>query len=56
MTLRWEELTPALKPGAWTIATAEKRLSSLRRDPWKDYWTSRQQLPAKAAAALAGLG
>jgi hypothetical protein len=28
-------------------------LSSLRRDPWRDYWTTKQRLPAHAAAALA---
>jgi bifunctional non-homologous end joining protein LigD len=53
MPLRWEELTASLKPGTWTVLTAERRLSSLRRDPWRDYWTTKQRLPAHAAAALA---
>jgi bifunctional non-homologous end joining protein LigD len=52
MTLRWEEVTPTLNPSAWTIATAEARLSSLRRDPWQGYWKCTQRLPAKAVAAL----
>ncbi len=52
MTLRWEEVTPTLNPSAWTIATAEARLSSLRRDPWQGYWKCTQRLPAKAAEAL----
>ena len=52
MTLRWDEVTTALDPSAWTIATAERRLSSLRRDPWQDYWKCRQRLPAKAVDAL----
>jgi bifunctional non-homologous end joining protein LigD len=52
MTLRWEEVTPALNPSVWTIATAEARLSSLRRDPWQGYWKCTQRLPAKAVEAL----
>jgi len=55
MPLRWEELTPSLDPAAWTIVTAERRLSGLRRDPWRDYWTTRQQLPKHAASALAAM-
>jgi bifunctional non-homologous end joining protein LigD len=55
MTLRWQEVAPALKPAAWTILTAEKRLASLRSDPWKDYWNCRQRLTAAATAALRGL-
>ena len=52
MPIRWEELTPALKPSAWTVLTAERRLSSLRRDPWRDYWTTKQRLSASATEAL----
>ncbi len=52
MTLKWDEVTPALDPAAWTIATAERRLASLRRDPWQDYWKCRQRLPAKAVDAF----
>jgi bifunctional non-homologous end joining protein LigD len=52
MTLRWDEVKPALDPAAWTIATAERRLSSLRSDPWRDYWKCRQRLPAKAVEAF----
>jgi bifunctional non-homologous end joining protein LigD len=50
--IRWEEVTAALKPQAWTVLTIEKRLSKLRQDPWKDYWSTRQRLSARAAAAL----
>ena len=52
-TLRWEEVTPALEPSRWTVSTVERRLSSLRTDPWKEYWTCRQRLPTRATAALA---
>jgi bifunctional non-homologous end joining protein LigD len=53
MPLRWEEVDPTLDPGAWTLATAERRLSSLRRDPWRDYWTTRQRLSREAGRAVA---
>jgi bifunctional non-homologous end joining protein LigD len=52
MTLRWKEVTPALDPSAWTVATAERRLSSLRTDPWRDYWKCKQRLPASAIDAF----
>jgi bifunctional non-homologous end joining protein LigD len=52
MTLKWEEVTPALNPSTWTIATVERRLSSLRQDPWRDYWTCTQRLSAKALEAF----
>jgi bifunctional non-homologous end joining protein LigD len=52
ITLRWEEITPALDPSGWTLATVERRLSSLRRDPWRDYWTCKQRLPANAVDAF----
>jgi bifunctional non-homologous end joining protein LigD len=52
VTLRWEEVTTALDPAAWTVGTVERRLSSLRRDPWREYWSCRQRLPAKATEAF----
>ena len=55
MTLKWEEVSPTSEPPAWNIANAEERLRSLRKDPWKDYWTSRQRLTASATAALRAL-
>jgi bifunctional non-homologous end joining protein LigD len=55
VTLRWEEVTPALDPSAWTVATVERRLSSLRTDPWRDYWTCKQRLPAKGVQAFGGV-
>jgi bifunctional non-homologous end joining protein LigD len=50
--LRWDEVTTALNPAAWTVLTIERRLSRLRVDPWKDYWKARQRLSSKATAAL----
>jgi bifunctional non-homologous end joining protein LigD len=44
MPVEWEQLM-ALKSGAqWTIATAREYLSFEQKDPWADYWTTRQTL------------
>ena len=55
VTLRWQEVTPALDPSAWTIATVERRLSSLRTDPWREYWSCKQRLSARAVRAFGGV-
>jgi bifunctional non-homologous end joining protein LigD len=54
MPLRWTELTARLKPSAFTVLTLEARLSR-RRDPWIDYWKTKQRLSRPAIAAVAGL-
>jgi bifunctional non-homologous end joining protein LigD len=37
----------ALKSGAqWTVLTAREYLSFEQRDPWADYWTTRQTIAA----------
>ncbi|MEO8653163.1 MAG: DNA ligase D, partial [Ramlibacter sp.] len=52
MTLAWDDL-PALESGAqWNITTAVDWLSQRQRDPWADYWNTRQTL----AAAMKTLG
>ena len=53
VTLRWNEVAAGLQPGDFTVATVETRLKKLRRDPWAGYWTARQRLSKKAAAAIA---
>ena len=46
MPVAWEQVM-ALKGGAqWTIATAREYLSFEQKDPWGDYWTTRQSLAA----------
>jgi bifunctional non-homologous end joining protein LigD len=55
VTVTWDDITPRLKPEAWTMVTTERRLASLRRDPWRDYWGCRQRLAASATAAFEGL-
>ena len=52
MPLAWNELSPSVPPDAWTIKTVPKRLASLRSDPWKAYWTSKQRIPRNAVHAL----
>src|SRR6185436_7124246 len=39
----WDELGPRLKPEAFTLANAADRVRN-EKDPWRDYWTTRQRL------------
>jgi bifunctional non-homologous end joining protein LigD len=50
--LAWTELAAAKPPDRFTVATVPQRLARLRRDPWKQYWTTRQQIPRGAVRAL----
>jgi bifunctional non-homologous end joining protein LigD len=50
--LAWTELSPARTPDRFTVNTVPARLSRLRVDPWKEYWRTRQRIPANAVAAL----
>ena len=52
VTLTWKELTPALDPGAFNIRTVPARVARLRKDPWADYWTSRQKLTRQLLKAV----
>jgi bifunctional non-homologous end joining protein LigD len=53
--LAWAELSATKPPDRFTIATVPQRLSRLRADAWKDYWTTRQRLPRGAVRALESL-
>jgi bifunctional non-homologous end joining protein LigD len=44
MPLRWDELKESVPPSRWTIESVERRLTSLKKDPWERYWTTRQTL------------
>jgi bifunctional non-homologous end joining protein LigD len=47
--LAWEELNGRLRSGGqFTVRNLERRLRSLRQDPWAAYWKCRQRLPAGA--------
>ncbi|WP_375461295.1 DNA ligase D [uncultured Enterovirga sp.] len=43
--LRWDELTPTLRPNHFTVANLPGRLRGLKQDPWAAISTTRQQLP-----------
>ena len=53
--IAWAELSAAKPPGRFTIATVLRRLATLRVDPWRDYWRTRQRFPRAALRALEGL-
>ena len=42
----WDELSPALDPAAFSVATVPARLGRLGSDPWADLDRIRQKLPA----------
>lgn len=44
--LEWEELPATTGAATWTIANLPVRLASLRRDPWRGYFSLRQTLTA----------
>ena len=50
--LAWDELSPTLKSDHFTVGNLRKRLERLKRDPWREYWTVRQRITAKALAAV----
>ena len=41
--LRWDEVRPDLDPATLNVRTLPGRLA--RRDPWREFWTDRQNLP-----------
>ena len=42
--LAWEELKPGLRPDQYTVQNLQRRLSTLKADPWARYFTLRQKL------------
>jgi bifunctional non-homologous end joining protein LigD len=45
--LAWDEIEKLSGGAAFDIHTVQQRLKKLRKDPWKDLWTSRQSLTKK---------
>jgi len=50
--LAWSELTARLDPKRFTVESIPARLTRLRRDPWADFFKTRQSLTAKMLAAV----
>ncbi|MCC6713130.1 MAG: DNA ligase D [Candidatus Dadabacteria bacterium] len=44
--ITWDELSPDLAPNKYNVANLRARLSSLKEDPWKDFFTTRQSITA----------
>jgi bifunctional non-homologous end joining protein LigD len=42
--LRWEELTPAIRPDHYTIGNLPRRLARIEADPWEGFFEVRQSL------------
>ena len=53
MPLTWAELSAKTDPAAFTVATAPKRLATLRKDPWAEFFSVDQAITARTATALA---
>jgi len=50
--LAWEELSVDVRSDHFTVAKVVARLNGLKRDPWRDYFTVKQNLTRKMKAAL----
>jgi bifunctional non-homologous end joining protein LigD len=50
--LSWAELSEALEPGRFTMASVPGRLTRITRDPWKGYWSATQRISPKAVRAV----
>jgi len=50
--LTWSELSAKIDPAAFTVSTVPKRLATLRKDPWADFFSVDQAISARTAGAL----
>jgi bifunctional non-homologous end joining protein LigD len=48
--IAWDELTPRLRPGSFTIATVPRRVRALRADPWAGYEAARRPLSSTSTS------
>jgi bifunctional non-homologous end joining protein LigD len=51
--LAWSELSAKTRPEAFTVETVPKRLATLRKDPWADFFSVDQVITSRTATALA---
>jgi bifunctional non-homologous end joining protein LigD len=52
MPLTWAELSAKTEVPAFTVETVPKRLATLRKDPWADFFSVDQAITARTATAL----
>jgi len=50
--IAWEELSAKTRPDMYNIRNIFKRLDSLKKDPWADFFTTRQSINAKIQRAF----
>jgi bifunctional non-homologous end joining protein LigD len=50
--LSWDELSNDLRSDHFTIENIHERLGRLRKDPWKDYLTTRQRITRAMISSL----
>jgi bifunctional non-homologous end joining protein LigD len=50
--IAWEELSAKTRPDMYNIRNVFKRLDSLKKDPWADFFTTRQSINAKIQRAF----
>lgn len=50
--LRWDELKPSIRSDYYSVENLPKRLSSLKNDPWKNFFALRQRISASTAENL----
>jgi DNA primase len=51
--LAWDEVTAKLDPSAFSVLTVPGRLAKLKQDPWVDFASTQQHLPALSDAPVA---
>ena len=51
--LAWAELSAKAKPEGFTVETVPKRLATLGKDPWAEFFSVGQAITARTATALA---
>ncbi|HEU4453542.1 MAG TPA: DNA ligase D, partial [Longimicrobium sp.] len=50
--ITWDELTPDFDPNQFTPDVVVRRMKKLKRDPWSDFFRSRQSITKKMRQAL----
>jgi bifunctional non-homologous end joining protein LigD len=53
--LAWDELSVDMRSDYFTLTNLQDRLSGLRKDPWKDYFSTKQKITQKMLQSLPDL-